>query len=95
MCIPPLDPVELVPLRFQFFDGYSILGLVFRATNYRGGPRTTEEAIPLWTPLERIPYQEMWADDRHWMPLFLEGTRFSGRFIFDGDDMLDYEIETS
>ena len=37
----------------------------------------------------------MWADDRHWMPLMLEGARFDGRFIFDGDEMLDFAIETS
>ena len=95
LCITPLDPVERGQLRFQFVDGYSIHGFVFHAANFRGEPRTTDEAIPLWTPLDRIPYEEMWADDRHWMPLFLEGTLFSGRFIFDGDDMLDYEIETS
>lgn len=94
LCITPLDPVERGQLRFQFVDGYSIHGYVFHASDFRGEPQTTEEAIPIWTPLDRIPFDEMWADDRHWMPLFLEGTRFDGRFVFDGDEMLDYEIDT-
>lgn len=92
--ITPLDPVERGQLRFQFVDGYSLHGFVFSATRYTGEPRATEEAIPLWTSLDEIPYEEMWADDRHWLPLLLNGTEFSGRFIFDGDDMLDYRIET-
>jgi 8-oxo-dGTP diphosphatase len=94
LCITPLDPVERGQLKFQFVDGYSLHGFVFRATDFRGEPRTTDEAIPIWTPLDGIPYEEMWADDRHWLPLLLEGRRFSGRFIFDEDEMLDYEIET-
>ncbi len=92
--ITPLDPVERGQLRFQFVDGYSIHGFVFHATRYSGIPHATDEAIPLWTPLDAIPYEEMWADDRHWLPLLLNGTEFSGRFIFDGDDMLDFQIET-
>ncbi|MFQ5525663.1 MAG: 8-oxo-dGTP diphosphatase [Thermoanaerobaculia bacterium] len=93
--ITPLDPEERGELKFQFVDGYSIHGFVFRASEYRGEPTATDEAIPLWTPVDRIPYEEMWADDRHWLPLLLEGRRFSGRFLFDGDAMLDFEIETT
>lgn len=93
LCITPLAPVELGQLRFQFVDGYSIHGYVFRSSRFRGVPQTTAEAIPIWTPLDAIPYEEMWADDRYWLPLLLAGERFDGRFIFDGDDMLDHEIE--
>jgi 8-oxo-dGTP diphosphatase/2-hydroxy-dATP diphosphatase len=25
----------------------------------------------------------MWPDDVHWMPLFLEGKKFKGKFLFD------------
>lgn len=92
--ITPLDPVELGQLSFQFVDGYSLHGFVFRAHLYRGRPRATDEAIPIWTPLDAIPYGEMWADDRLWLPLLLEGKRFCGRFVFDGDDMLDHLVET-
>ena len=43
--------------------------------------------------VKRIPYDQMWADDRLWLPLMLDGTAFSGRFIFDGDAMLDHQVE--
>jgi 8-oxo-dGTP diphosphatase len=58
-----------------------------------GEPRETDEAAPLWVPQDRIPYDRMWADDRIWMPEFLAGRRFSGRFLFDGDRMLGHDLE--
>jgi 8-oxo-dGTP diphosphatase len=79
--------------RFQFVDGYSIHVYVFRASGCDGEPEETEEAAPIWAPIGRIPYREMWEDDELWLPLLLRGSRFSGRFIFDGDAMLDYQID--
>jgi 8-oxo-dGTP diphosphatase len=91
--ITPVEPEERGELFFQFVDGYSIHVLVFHAGRYRGEAAPTEEAIPLWTPLDAIPYDEMWADDRIWLPEMLAGRRFSGRFVFDGDAMLDHRLD--
>lgn len=79
-------------LRFQFVDGYSIHVQVFRAADCAGDPRETDEAVPLWVATDRIPYEEMWEDDRLWLPLLLDGRRFSGRFVFEGDTMLDHDL---
>jgi 8-oxo-dGTP diphosphatase len=80
-------------LCFEFVDGYAIHVTVFRADGCRGEASETEEAVPLWTPLDRIPYDEMWADDRIWLPLLIAGEGFRGRFVFDDDVMLDAAIE--
>jgi 8-oxo-dGTP diphosphatase len=90
--LTPLDPEHIGELRFQFVDGYSIHVHVFRASSCRGEARETPEAVPLWTPLDAIPYEEMWADDALWVPLLLSRTRFSGRFVFDGDAMIAHEL---
>jgi 8-oxo-dGTP diphosphatase len=79
-------------LWFQFVDGHSILGYVFTATGIVGEPQETREAIPIWFLLSEIPYYNMWADDRIWLPLAVEGKPFMGRFLFDGDQMLGCEI---
>jgi 8-oxo-dGTP diphosphatase len=80
-------------LLFQFTNGHSIHGYVFTATGIRGKPRETREAAPRWIPMKSIPYQNMWADDRIWLPLMLAGRKFTGRFLFDGDTMLGCEME--
>ena len=93
VCVTPIDPAHCGELFFQFVDGYSIHVWVFFATDHSGQACTTDEAIPLWTPVDEIPYDEMWADDRIWVPLMLAGKRFLGRFIFDGDEMVDHVME--
>lgn len=91
--VTPLDAEERGELFFQFADGYSLHCVVFLAERFEGEPVETPEAIPIWTPVDRIPFAEMWADDTHWLPLLLEGKRFRGFFEFDGDQMLSQEIE--
>ena len=91
--VTAVDPVFMGDHRFQFVDGYSTFVHVFRAPDLRGTPVETDEAVPLWVDLDAIPYDRMWEDDRLWLPLLLEGRRFSGYWIFDGDRMLDYRLD--
>lgn len=92
VCITPSMLVKHGELSFQFVDGYSIFVHVFRASDYVGQPRETSEARPHWTPLARIPYDEMWADDALWVPILLRGGYFVGRFVFDGERMLEHGL---
>ena len=80
--------------RFQFVDGYSIHVWVYRSEDFDGIPTETIEAKPLWVSLDEIPYEQMWEDDAIWLPMMLRGEKFQGRWIFDGDRMLDYELLT-
>jgi 8-oxo-dGTP diphosphatase len=41
-----------------------------------------------------MPYDEMWADDRLWLPHLLAGKRFRGRFVFASDYMIEHEVLT-
>lgn len=91
--VEPLAPRERGRLRFQFLDGYGLDVHVFHATAHRGEATETDEAVPLWTAYRAIPYDEMWQDDRLWLPYLLAGRTFDGRFIFDGDTMADYALE--
>lgn len=78
---------------FQFTDGYSMIVDVFRAEAFDGTPTETDEAIPLWFDVDAMPYDEMWEDDRLWVPLMLARRPFVGRYIFEDDAMLDHELE--
>jgi 8-oxo-dGTP diphosphatase len=90
--ILPEGVEEYGQLHFQFADGYSLHCTVFVAHAHTGELVETDEALPLWTPVDAIPYSEMWADDEHWLPGVMEGRRFRAWFHFDGDAMLSKHI---
>lgn len=90
--VTPLDVHPAGELMFQFADGYALHGFIFKAFDFEGTPTETDEAEPLWTPLDQIPYPQMWADDEYWLPHMLAGRPFTGRFLFDGDTMLGYDL---
>jgi 8-oxo-dGTP diphosphatase len=86
-----LTPLGLAPagrLDFAFTDGYSLQAHVFTATDAQGTLCETDEALPFWCDENDIPYDKMWSDDRLWIPLMLDGTRFEAQFIFENDHML-------
>lgn len=92
--ITATDARKVGELRFAMSDCPHILCHVFRASRFTGEPQETDEAIPRWTPLEAIPYDLMWEDDRHWLPLLLTNRSFSARFIFEGETMKWMDMET-
>lgn len=80
-------------LYFQFVDGLRLHVHVFAAPDCTGEPLETDEALPMWLAQDALPYDEMWADDRVWVPHLLAGRRFVLRAVFDEQVMLDHEIE--
>lgn len=90
--VTPLQLDERAILHFQFTDGYSLLCTVFVARDFDGEPIETPEATPMWFPTTAIPFEEMWADDRHWLPQVLAGGCLHGWFVFDGEAMLCSDV---
>jgi len=84
---------EMGRLWFQFVDGLSIHCTVFRADDYEGEAVETPEAEPIWTPVDELPFDEMWDDDRQWLPHLLRDRSFELWATFDDDEMLDHRIE--
>ena len=81
-------------LRFQFKDGLRMLGYVFFTSSWEGELiDECEETKPFWTDISTLDYDAMWEDDRLWLPMALEGKKFSGYFIFDDKTMLDSRID--
>lgn len=80
-------------LYFQFADGLSIHCTVFVSESFEGELTETDEAEPMWVAIDAIPFDEMWEDDRYWLPQVLEGESFKGYFTFDDDKMLSQDIQ--
>jgi 8-oxo-dGTP diphosphatase len=94
LLVTPHAPVKLGELRFSMSDCPDILCHVYRSENFTGTPTETDEAVPVWTALDAIPYPQMWEDDRHWLPLVIEGKTFIGSFVFEGERMQWKEVIT-
>jgi 8-oxo-dGTP diphosphatase len=90
--VTPIGVTKVGEILFQVLDGVSIHIHVFRGDDCLGEPTETPEAIPLWTPLDAIPFDHMWEDDRLWFPRMLSGPPFEMRTLFDGDRMLGHDL---
>lgn len=86
--ITPEDAKKVGELWFAMSDIPDIHCHVFHATKFSGTPTATDEAIPRWTPIDQIPYDKMWADDKFWLPALLNGETFDARFVFQGEQIL-------
>ena len=51
---------------------------IFTAEKWEGEPHETDEMRPQWFSTLKIPYDTMWADDKLWLPLVLNGHSVSG-----------------
>lgn len=90
--VTPLGLEQVGELLFQFVDGYKLHVTVFAADDCSGQLVETDEAMPMWTDLSKIPYDEMWQDDPHWLPLAIERKRFKGYFVFEGEQLRSYRV---
>jgi 8-oxo-dGTP diphosphatase/2-hydroxy-dATP diphosphatase len=79
------DLVQVATLTFSFrLDESRVLEVhVFKTTSFSGQPVETEEMKPQWFLYDEIPYDEMWPDDRFWLPQVLAGAKIIGSFQFD------------
>lgn len=68
---------------------------VFRALDWKGKLRTSTEGKLEWFSTDSIPYNQMWEDDKHWLPLLLKDKKFTGHFWFEGEfeHLVRYKIE--
>lgn len=92
--VTALNPAHHGELWFQFVDGLRMHVDVWVSTRHDGNAVETPEALPLWTSLDALPFDQMWADDEHWLArTLLERRHFIGRFEFDNDTMLSHQME--
>jgi 8-oxo-dGTP diphosphatase len=91
--ITALDVAKHGEVWFQVLDGTAIRIHVYAAPKYTGEPRETAEAVPVWSAVDEIPYDRMWADDRYWLPVLLKGGHFLMRALFDDDRLVSHEID--
>ena len=69
---------------------------VYTTSSFSGNLKESEEGKLGWFSKQSIPYEQMWEDDRYWLPILISGRTFKGSFEFsaDGKKIVDYKVET-
>jgi len=75
---------------YELHDGVQskLTAHTFICTKWQGTPIESEEMMPHWFSIDRIPYETMWPDDQHWMPQILAGKKLRTNFRYDDDNHL-------
>ncbi|MEK7108993.1 MAG: 8-oxo-dGTP diphosphatase [Patescibacteria group bacterium] len=79
------EPRGAIHFSFEGKPDWERLVHVFLAEKWAGEPVESDEMVPEWFALDAIPYDRMWIDDKHWLPLVLEGKAIDAEFHFEGD----------
>ena len=81
-----IEKYGLVDFKFKNKPELEIEAHIFKCKDFIGELIESDEMLPKWFSVNKIPYNEMWDDDKYWLPLFLAGKKFKGKFLFDDND---------
>ena len=79
------DLVKVGEIEFRFPDKgeWNQVVHIYTTEIWSGEPTESEEMKPYWYKVEDIPYNDMWEDDKYWLPKVLNGEYVKGYCLFD------------
>ncbi len=83
-----LHPISRIDYPFVDKDEWSQRSFGFVTRVWTGTPTATAELAPRWFPINRIPFDRMWADARLWLPRALAGEFVEATYSFRSDGTL-------
>lgn len=83
-------------LDFSWQDKPEILEVhIFKTDGFGGEAVESEEMKPSWFHINDIPYDDMWPDDKFWLPMLIFDQKFKGRFVFDDyNNIVEYQLDS-
>jgi 8-oxo-dGTP diphosphatase len=89
--VEPEEVEKVGELTFYFphNQGWDQIVHVFKAHQWHGEPSESDEMVPQWFTFDKIPFEKMWADDRHWLPEILSNKKVKATFSFKEDETID------
>jgi len=90
-----LRPAGTITFHFPFERSFDQHVHLFITSNWEGEPCESDEMAPAWYPIDAIPFDRMWDDDRYWLPHVLAGRRIRAEFTIgeDNETVADWTIE--
>jgi len=80
--IIPEKYFEAAELMFYDCSSLEFFVKVFVVARWRGIPKESDEIKPHWFDIGELPFNMMWEDDEHWLPLVLSGKRVEASFWY-------------
>ena len=66
----------------------------FVVSEWMDEPKETEVIKPVWFNKEAIPFDQMFRDNKYWLPNLLKAEHFDGIFLYGEDhEVADYRLE--
>lgn len=67
----------------------------YLAQVWTGEPAESEEMAPQWFTYDTVPYNQMWVNDRQWVPQVLAGKKLKGSIHFteDGNTVISESLQ--
>ncbi len=90
-----LQKVGELEFYFPEKEGWDIYLDVFFTYKWAGEPIETEEMKPKWFSVSDIPLDQMWIDDKFWLPGAIDGKKFKAKCYFkgEGEEVKDFKID--
>lgn len=70
---------------------------VFVTNDFSGELRESAEGRLKWFRRDELPINDMWEDDRYWLPLLVQSKKFNGTFEFTADSkrLISHKVEAN
>ena len=88
-----LDRVAVLSFYFPYRKEWNQDVHVYLIKDWGGEPKESEEMLPKWFKINEIPFDQMWEDDKFWLPKVLEGKKIKAKFVFkQGEKIAQHNI---
>ncbi len=93
--VEPNDLREVGDIAFHFNGkpDWDQQVFIYTIENWIGEPIESDEMIPQWFEKTALPYDNMWIDDKYWVPSMIAGKKLKGSFYFNEDGSIIEKFE--
>lgn len=86
--VKELEKVAILSFYFPYKKEWNQNVYVFLAKNWQGEPVESEEMLPKWFKIDKLPFDEMWDDDKYWLLKVLNGKKLKADFTFKKEEII-------
>ena len=79
-----MEKVAVIDFHFAQKPEWNQRMHVFFVREWDGEPQESDEMKPEWFAQDSLPYEQMWVDDKYWVPEVLRGRKINAQFHFSG-----------